>query len=62
MGITKSVEEIIAQHVVFEIEFIDRMYCNLYMGILQTTGGIAHFFIKHRKNHCATSFLMGYEF
>ena len=55
MSITKSVEEIITQHVAFEIEAIDRMYLNLYMNGVQSEQGTAHFFIKHRKKPCATA-------
>lgn len=58
MSTTESVDEIISQHVTFEIESIDRMYLNLYMDRVQSERGTAHFFIKHRKNARATSYLM----
>lgn len=58
MSITHSVDEIIAKHVLFEIESIDRMYLNLYMDRLQTDRGTAFFFVHHRKEACATAMVM----
>ncbi len=58
MSITHSVDEIIAKHVLFEIESIDRMYLNLYMDRLQTDRGTAFFFVNHRKEACATALVM----
>ena len=58
MSLPKSVEEIITQHVLFEIEAIDRMYFNLYMDRVQSEGGTATFFINHRKEACATALMM----
>jgi hypothetical protein len=58
MNIPKSVEEIITQHVLFEIESIDRMYLNLYMDRVQSAGGTADFFVRHRKEACATALVM----
>jgi len=58
MSITQSVEEILSQHVSFEIESIDRMYLNLYMSGVQSERGTAHFFLKHRKKSVATAHLM----
>src|SRR5215469_16078706 len=58
MSLPKSVEEIISQHVAFEVESIDRMYCNLYMDGVQTEHGTARFFLHHRKEPCATAYFM----
>ena len=41
--IRKSVAEILADHVTFELEAIDRMYLNAYVPALQTGGGFAYF-------------------
>jgi hypothetical protein len=41
--VTKSVAEILDQHVTFELEAIDRMYLNAYVPSLQTGGGAAYF-------------------
>ena len=41
--IRKSVAEILAQHVTFELEAIDRMYLNAYVPSLQTGGGFVYF-------------------
>ena len=58
MSITQSVDEIIAQHVFLEIESIDRMYLNLYMDGVQSEGGTADFFVRHRKEACVTALVM----
>ena len=47
------------RHTVLEIESLDRMYLNLYVGKLQTPCGAACFFIKHRGQPVASSALMG---
>jgi hypothetical protein len=36
----RSVADVPADHVVFEVECIDRMYCNLYVPQLHHTGGL----------------------
>ncbi len=41
--IRKSVTEILANHVTFELEAIDRMYLNAYVPALQTGGGFVYF-------------------
>jgi len=41
--IRKSVAEILADHVTFELEAIDRMYLNAYVPALQTGGGFVYF-------------------
>jgi ABC-type transport system involved in cytochrome bd biosynthesis fused ATPase/permease subunit len=36
---------VISEHVVFELESIDRVYLNVYVPWLQREGGVAAFFI-----------------
>ena len=40
MTVARSVADVLADHVVFEIECIDRMYCNVYVPQLQHAGGL----------------------
>jgi len=40
MTLPRSVADVLADHVVFEIECIDRMYCNVYVPQLQHAGGL----------------------
>jgi len=40
MTVARSVADVLADHVVFEIECIDRMYCNVYVPQLQYAGGL----------------------
>jgi hypothetical protein len=58
MTLPRSVAEVLAGHVLFEIEAIDRMYLNLYQPRLQHGAGIAAFFVGHRGNRFASSALM----
>jgi hypothetical protein len=58
MSIARSVAEVIKEHVTFELECIDRMYLNLYVPMLQTEGGVAHFWRYHRGYDFASSALM----
>lgn len=58
MTIPRSVAEVLAEHVTVELECIDRMYCNLYVPILQTEGGVAWFFREIRGHKFASSALM----
>ena len=45
--VSQNVAEIIKNHVVLEVEGIDRMYLNGYVPGLQTEGGLVHFVHKH---------------
>lgn len=54
----RTVADVMSEHVTLEVECIDRMYLNLYVPMLQTEGGIAHFFRHHRGNEFASSALM----
>ena len=58
MTIPRSAAEVLNRHVVFEVESIDRLYLNLYIPILQSEGGIAHFWRAHRGYDFASSALM----
>jgi hypothetical protein len=40
MALPRTVADVLADHVVFEIECIDRMYCNVYVPQLQHAGGL----------------------
>jgi hypothetical protein len=58
MTLPRSAAEVLAGHVRFEIEAIDRMYLNLYQPRLQHGAGIAAFFAGHRGDRFASSALM----
>ena len=58
MTLPSSAADVLAGHVLFEIEAIDRMYLNLYQPRLQHGAGIAAFFVGHRGNRFASSALM----
>lgn len=45
--ITKNIAEIMQNHVLLEIESIDRMYLNGYVPLVQSEGGAAAFIRKH---------------
>src|SRR5246127_4639669 len=40
MTVARTVADVLADHVVFEVECIDRMYCNVYVPKLQYAGGL----------------------
>jgi len=48
MSLPRSVAAILREHVVLEVESIDRMYLNVYVPKLQHERGIAAFFRFHR--------------
>jgi hypothetical protein len=56
--IQQSLATILQNHVVLEVEGIDRMYLNLYVPKLQTPAFAASFFKKHRGARFASSSLM----
>ena len=58
MTLPRSVADVIAHHVTWELESIDRMYCNVYVPQLQREGGVAAFFREHRGYPFASSALM----
>jgi hypothetical protein len=58
MTLPRSVAEVLSEHVLFEIESIDRMYLNVYQPRLQYGGGVSAFFVGHRGHKYASSVLM----
>jgi hypothetical protein len=58
MTLPRCAADVLAGHVLFEIEAIDRMYLNLYQPRLQHGAGIAAFFVGHRGYRFASSALM----
>ena len=40
MNVPRSVADVLSDHVVFEVECIDRMYCNVYIPGLQDAAGL----------------------
>lgn len=58
MTVARSVSDVLEEHVTLEVECIDRMYLNLYVSLLQTEGGIAHYFRKQLGYDFASTALM----
>lgn len=58
MTVARSVSEVLDEHVTLEVECIDRMYLNLYVPLLQTVGGVVHYWTKLRGYTFASSALM----
>src|SRR5579863_381386 len=58
MTLPRSAADVLAGHVLFEIEVIDRVYLDLYQPRLQHGAGIAAFFVGHRGHRFASSALM----
>jgi hypothetical protein len=58
MTLPRTVAEVLSEHVLFEIECIDRMYLNVYQPRLQYGGGVSAFFVGHRGHKYASSVLM----
>ena len=58
MKLRPSVASVISEHVVFELESIDRVYLNVYVPRLQREAGVAAFFRFHRGHLFASSALM----
>jgi hypothetical protein len=58
MTLPRSAADVLADHVLFEIEAIDRMYLNVYQPRLQHGAGIAAFFVGHRGHRFASPALM----
>ena len=47
MNLARSVAAVLAEHVTFEVECIDRMYCNVYVPRLQFARGLVGFVHHH---------------
>jgi hypothetical protein len=58
MSLARSAAEVLKDHVVFELEGIDRMYLNLYMPDLQRDLGVVGFFRTHRGYPITSGALM----
>jgi hypothetical protein len=58
MTLPRSAADVLAGHVVFEIEAIDRMYLNVWQPRLQHGAGAAAFFTSHRGHAYASTALM----
>ena len=58
MTVARSVADVLDDHVVFEVESIDRMYLNVWQPRLAYGGGVAGFFVGHRGHHYASTALM----
>jgi hypothetical protein len=58
MTVARSVADVLADHVVFEVESIDRMYLNVWQPRLAYGGGVQGFFVGHRGFHYASTALM----
>lgn len=58
MSLSRSVAEILREHVTLEVESIDRLYLNAYVPGLQYESGVAAFFRHHRGRPIVSSALM----
>jgi hypothetical protein len=58
MTVARSVADVLADHVSFEVESIDRMYLNVWQPRLAYGGGVQGFFVGHRGHHYASTALM----
>ena len=47
MTLPRTAADVLARHVVFEIESIDRLYLNLYVPELQRVGQVVGFLTRH---------------
>ena len=57
MTLPLSAADVLAEHVVFELDCIDRVYCNAYVRKLTYPGGVASFFTRHRGASFASTCL-----
>ena len=48
MSVPLSAADVLGEHVAFELECIDRVYCNAYVRKLTYPAGVASFFTHHR--------------
>ena len=58
MTLPRCVADVLSDHVVFEVESIDRMYLNVWVPGLAHGGGVAGFFVGHRGYQYASTALM----
>ncbi len=57
MSVPLSAADVLGEHVAFELECIDRVYCNGYVRKLTYPGGVASFFTGHRGASFASTCL-----
>ena len=55
MSIPRSVAEVLREHVVLEVEAIDRMYLNVYVPHLQSVGSVVGYLRVHRGQRFAST-------
>jgi hypothetical protein len=55
MSIARSVADVLRDHVVLELEAIDRMYLNIYVPHLQTVGAVVGYLRVHRGQRFAST-------
>jgi hypothetical protein len=55
MGVARSVAEVLRNHVLLEVEAIDRMYLNVYVPHLQSVGALAGYLRVHRGRRFAST-------
>ena len=58
MNVARSVAGVLSRHTVLTLECVDRMYLNVYVPLLQTAAGAAHFFREMRGATWPSSVLM----
>src|ERR1700746_2594641 len=58
-GTSASVAEVLREHVVLELEGIDRMYLNVYVPVLQAVEGVLKFIRIHRGHPVAATARVG---
>ncbi|MBV9140088.1 MAG: hypothetical protein JO115_04095 [Pseudonocardiales bacterium] len=58
MTLARSVADVLADHVSFEVESIDRMYLNVWVPRLAYGAGVSGFFVGHRGHAYASTALM----
>ena len=55
MSIARSAAEVLRDHVVLELEAIDRMYLNVYVPHLQTVGAVVGYLRVHKGQRFAST-------
>jgi hypothetical protein len=58
MTVARTVADVLNDHVLFEVECIDRMYLNVWVPRLAYGGGVSGFFVGHRGYQYASTALM----
>ena len=58
MSLPQTVAEVLAKHIVLEVESIDRMYLNVYVPQLQAIEGTLKFIRIHRGHKVASTLMV----